>query len=471
MKIVLVYPSLAGSDFHVGDTPVLFSHIHAGLCSLSAVCKKEGFTDISVIDLRMLHGWDEFKKKVQDLKPDVAGVTLMSPDYDYAMKCIDIIKDVDRNIRTVAGGMHPTIRPGEMERNPNVDYIIMGEGEVVFPELLKKLKNGKTSERLIKGVRADVDKLPFIDRELFDFLEMPRDFFFPLPFVTIMAGRGCSYNCKFCSPAGKIMNGPHIRRRSVDNVIEELKQLKTLYGFKSLMIWDDCFAENKEWVMEFCAAYRKNGFDQPFTCQLRADIICRNPGMIKALKKAGLVMASIGFESGNDRILKFVNKGSTLKENFQAARICKRYGIKIWAYHIFGLPTETNEEALDTVKMIKKIKPYRSDAAFFTPRLGSVFYDYCKKNNLTLIDDHEQYINIPEIDKPKIRNIDYDFIRRLAIISKSPPLRVKIIRRIERMIFHKKNKLFRQKFQDEVRKSPEMNKMAILRLAHEAGRI
>ena len=469
MKIAFVYPAIFGSGFNTEKKDILFEQIHEGLAGLGAVCKKEGFKDITLIDLRLLEGWDDFAEKIRQLAPDVAGVTMMSPDYPYATRCIDIIKDLDPRIKIIVGGHHPTIMTQEVADNPKVDHIVTGEGEAAFPVILKDIEAKRPVARIIEGRRPDLDTLPFIDRELFDFLELPYDFFLPLPFVTVLAGRGCSYNCSFCAPASKIMHGDRMRRRSVDNVMNELSYLRDTYGIKSIQFWDDCFTESRDWVMEFCKAYRKNGFRQPFVCQTRADIVCKNPEMIKELKKAGLVMASIGFESGSDRILKFLNKGTTVAQNLQAAAICKRLAIKIWAYHMLGLPGERPEEAKDTVRMINRIKPYRSSAAFFTPHPGSALHAYCRKNDLSLIGDHDNFVMFPEVDKPKIKGIDYALMRRLAGISKRPSLSVKVRIRIERVFAHKKSKAFRVKLLEALKEHPGMNKMAVLRIAHKKG--
>lgn len=471
MKIALVYPSIFDSGFNKKGKSVLFSQIHEGLSILSAVCKKEGFTDINLIDLRALSGWDEFKTKIDDLRPDVAGITMMSPDYPYAVRCLDLIKESDPNIKTVVGGMHPTVMTGELAVNKKIDHIITGEGEIVFPELLRQLEKGEIPERVIKGKRPDVNELPFIDRELFDFLELPYDFFLPLPFATVLAGRGCNYSCRFCSPAGKLMHGPHIRRRGVDNVIEEIKHLNNTYGIKSIQFWDDCFTEDTEWVAEFCDKYRALSLKMPFVVQTRADIICNNPGMMRELKSAGLAMAAIGFESGNDRILKFMNKGATLRQNLEAARICKRLHIKIWAYNMLGLPMEKPEESMDTVRMIRKIKPYRSSVAFFSPHPGSSLYGYCKERGLSLIGAHDSFVKFPEIDTPKIKGIDYEYLKNLAKKSKRLSFWVRVRIRIERILVHKKNKKFRTKFRGELAQNFVMNKMAILRVARQKGTI
>jgi radical SAM superfamily enzyme YgiQ (UPF0313 family) len=222
--------------------------------------------------------------------------------------------------------------------------------------------------------------------------------------------------------------------------------------------------------MAFCDRYEAAGFTQPFVCQTRVDTICRYPDMMRRLKDAGLVMASIGFESGNDRVLQFINKGTTREQNVKAAKICRELRIKIWAYNMFGFPTERNAEARDTMRMIRRVDPYRSSAAFFTPHPGSFFYDYCKQHNLSLIDDHDDFVRFPEVDKPKIKNVDYDFMRKMAILSKRPSFRVKTKMRVEKILAHKKNKPFKTMFEEELKAHPAMNKMALLRTARAAGR-
>jgi len=463
MKVTFVYPSLVDSGFNAGGKDVTLRYIHHGLCYLSACAKEAGF-ETSLVDLRTFSGWEGFSEALRVNPPKIAAVTLMSPDYSYAMKAIDILKGISEDTKVIVGGIHPTIRPDELAANKNIDFIVKGEGEIVFVDLLKDIQAGKDNPRIIEGKAPDIEKLPFIDRYLFDCLEYPFDFFLPMPFFTIMAGRGCSYNCKFCAPASKMVHGKGARRRSVESVIGELKALQDKYGMKSFMFHDDCFTENKAWVTDFCSAYRKEGFKQDFICQTRADIICRHPDMIRMLSRVGLKMVMIGFESGSDRVLKFIGKGVTRKQNLEAAAICKRNGLRVWALHMYGLPTETNLEAQDTVSMMKKIRPYRSSAAFFTPHPGSYLYEYCKTNNLSLIDDHDDFVAIPEEDKPKIRGIDYDFMRSAAVQSKKLPFESKIAMRIDRMFGCRKNRHFLRAFRRTEKENPGMHKLDILSL-------
>ena len=202
-----------------------------------------------------------------------------------------------------------------------------------------------------------------------------------------------------------------------------------------MMIHDDCITEDKTWVIEFCRLYKENGFNQPFACQSRADIVCRNEDMIKLMAEAGLNVMFIGFESGNQRVLNFIRKGTTVEQNYQAAQICRKFGIKIWANYMLGIPTETKEEVMDTVKMIKTIKPDHYSPAFYTPHPGSDLFAYCQEHKLSLITSHNDYRRNPEGEK--IIGVDYGFLRNamkesmdevIKIQKSSKSLKNKIIR-------------------------------------------
>ena len=124
--------------------------------------------------------------------------------------------------------------------------------------------------------------------------------------------------------------------------------------------------------------------------------------------KAGLRGYFIGFESGSDRVLRFIRKGTKRAQNLAAARICRKYGIAIWANYMLGLPTETKEEVLETISMLKVIDPDYYSPAFYTPHPGSDLYDYCIQNDLSLIKDHDSFRRNP--DEAKIKGVDYEWL-------------------------------------------------------------
>ena len=421
VKVTLIYPGIAGipgGGFGTAGRSMDSGWISHGLILLGACAHQAGF-DVDLIDLRALRGWDHFREEILVRRPDVVGITMMSVDYNPAMRCVDIIKQTVPDTVVVVGGPHPTLATHEVAGHPGIDHIVTHEGEITFVKLLQTLANGGSLERIIRGEPPDLDALPFGDRDLFlrewraagyalDSPEVPFLPDLPPPFVTIITGRGCMYNCSFCQPAERIIFGKKVRRRSVANVIAELKLLREKYRFRSMMVHDDCLTEDPDWVAEFCEAYRANGFTQPFWCQSRADIIVKHEDMVRRMVEVGLRGFFIGFESGSDRVLRFLRKGTKVEHNLAAARVCRKYGIQIWANYMLGIPTETKDEVMDTIRMLREIDPDYYSPAFYTPHPGSDLYEYCQKHDLSLITDHDSYRRNPT--EVKIKGQDYEFL-------------------------------------------------------------
>ncbi len=417
MKVALVHTGISRCGFNSYGTSQEASWISHGLCSLSAVAKRKGY-DIELIDLRRLRGWNDFRNALLSLSPDVIGFTMMTVDFDTVRRGTAECRNVLPDCRIIVGGPHPSIMPDEVLALEGVHHIVQGEGEIVFVQLLDAISRGEDFPRSIKGIFADLDDLPFADRSFYPLPETPFHPAFPPPFVTIITGRGCIYNCSFCQPAERMIFGRKVRRRSVGNVIDELEQLRVSTGFNSFMIHDDCLTEDEDWVHRFCDAYVAAGFGKPFICQTRADIICKKPDMIRHLRDAGLKMFSIGFESGNDRILRLLRKGVTAEQNRRAAEICHELGIMIDANYMLGMPTETEDEMMDTVRMINEMEPEIRSASFFTPHPGTDLFNYCLAHNLLLTTDHREFRRNPY--GRKIKGVDYKVVRKMLWKSRGP---------------------------------------------------
>ncbi|MBN1456410.1 MAG: radical SAM protein, partial [Sedimentisphaerales bacterium] len=361
----------------------------------------------------------------KDNAGQIVGITMMSVDYDAAVKAAEIIKQIKPASKVFVGGPHPSICPEELEPLLCIDHVVRGEAEITFPKMLNDIADGKTLPKVVEGRRLEnLDESPWADRDLFESQEEPFVPFLEAPFVTLIAGRGCRYNCNYCQPAERIMFGKKVRRRSVTNVINELKYLHDRYHFNSFMIHDDCLTEDRQWVMEFCKQYKAEGFTQPFVVQSRADIICKHQDMVEALRNAGLKLCIIGFESGSDRVLEFLRKGCTRQQNLEAAQICRKLGIKIWANYMLGLPTETNEEVLETLSMLEQIRPYHCSPAFYTPHPGSDLFEIGKKMGIHLEMNHASYRR--NTYEPKIKGPDYKFLagvlsRSIALSEQATP--------------------------------------------------
>ncbi|MEW6202629.1 MAG: radical SAM protein [bacterium] len=413
-SVNLVYPGISTSGFytaHLGWAEA--SWIHHGLASLSAALKHRGI-GVSLLDLRHKRNWSHFRKAAASAQSNIFGITMMSVDYNTAIRCAAIIKSVKPDAFIVVGGAHPSIMTEELKDISEIDCIFTGEAEITFPQLALDLANGKSPERVVRGEPPELDDIPFADRELFGPYEYPMKYM-PAPFMTIIAGRGCRYNCNFCQPAERLIFGKRVRRRSPENVIAELTIMRDRYSFRSFLIHDDCLTEDAAWVDSFLKLYRKEGFTQPFACQCRADHICRRVELIRLMRDSGLTWLIIGFESGSQRVLNFLRKGTKVKQNLEAAQICRELGIRIWANYMLGIPTETKEEAMETVRMIRLIAPDHYSPSFYTPHPGSDLFTYCIEKGLSRIRSHSDYKRNPYGEK--IVGVDYNFLRRAVMLS------------------------------------------------------
>ncbi|MBD0315195.1 MAG: B12-binding domain-containing radical SAM protein [Nitrospiraceae bacterium] len=419
MHVTLIFPGIAlpGFDSFNKKRTIDANFIDHGLASLSAAAKARGYS-VDLIDLRALRDWTHFREEVKKRTTTVWGITSWSLHYPDVVRAVRILKEEREEAVVVLGGVHATIQTQQVAANALIDHIITQEGEITFVKLLDALSEGKRPDRILIGEGPELDDIPWVDRDLFDMtgeLATPMVPGLPTPFVTTNAGRGCPFKCNFCQPAERAVFGNRVKMRSQRNVVEELLYLKSRFHFRSWMAHDDLFFINHRWSREFCVQYTKAGFTEPFVCQMRADLMCRYPDVVKQMAESGLAWAMIGFESGSQRILDMFQKETTVEENIRAAAICKEYGIKVWANVMFGAPTETPAEVLDTVRMVWKIKPDHLSSSYFTPTPGSGMAEEVEKKGLTMVDPYNSSCRTP--NEAKMKDVDYDWLNQAIALA------------------------------------------------------
>lgn len=397
MDVTLLYPAIAAAGFGcLGRRPLSpETHlIHHGLASLGASLRAAGHS-VDLIDLRALGGWRAYRCQVRGRGSRLWGISVTSPERDLALRCARIIHQEHPSARVVVGGVHPTVCPHGFD-HPAVDFVVQGEGECAIVELADALESDFSPPRLQRGNPPDLDSLPFPARDLFDVQAEMRGGFYPTrlslptPMVTLIAGRGCAYNCGFCQPAERAVFGPRVRRRGIEHVMAELRWLRERYAFRSLMIHDDCLLEDRDWAMGFARAYARE-VGRPWFCQARADIVAGDGVLISALRKAGLVALSIGFESGSDRVLRLLRKGTTVAQNLAAAEVCHRHRIRIFGNYMLGLPSETPEEMMATARLVRAVGAAVNNVSVYAPSPGSDLYESCRRDGLLLSDEPWAY--------------------------------------------------------------------------------
>lgn len=380
-----------------------------GVAYIYEMMKKEfGKNDVGLIDMRRLKDWDHYWETLKDYK--ILFFSVMSTDYVFAQKCIEETRKRFPEMIIIAGGLDPTYSLDRWIKNTDVNYVLTGEGELAVPKLIKDIWAGNPIPRVQRGESIDVNDIPYIDRS-----DWEREFPYYMRywsgqhrFYTVLTSRACVYKCTFCAPASDLMFGrSKERRRSVENMMQELRQLKTM-GMKSWMIHDDNFAQNKVWINQFMDAYEKEFEPMPLIIQARCNVM-QDEAIVKRMRDVlGLEWAIIGFESGSDKVLRDLNKNATVSMNLKAAENCHKYGVRIFANIMFGTPTETREDALATLEMVKKIRPTHVSPTTFMPYPGSYLYDECKRKGLIIAEHGNRYAG-----QEKIKGVDYKFLEEL----------------------------------------------------------
>jgi len=359
--------------------------------------------DVDFLDMKTLSNDRELKLVLQGY--DLISFGLKSSYYSIGMQVIKIAKEL--GAKTLVAGYHVTAASDQILENPSIDYVFHGESEITFP---KFLANPSSFDREIFGEKPqELDLLPFMDRSIYrDPVEPVKGWWYGPGrerMISVMAARGCPYECAFCQPIEHNHFGRKLRRRSVDSMIAELQMLKDTYHPDCIMIHDDTFLIQPKWLEEFIERYPE--IDLPFWASCRADGVCDHPDLVKRLVKVGWELVSVGFESGSQRILDLMKKGTTVEQNLESAKIVRSTGAKIYANYMLGLPWETKSDIQATARMADTINAEMPSWAFFTPYPGCELGEQCIEEGLSLL-DRNSYNRCPS--GRKVKNVDYGYL-------------------------------------------------------------
>ena len=346
--------------------------------------------------------WDEVERKIREYNPIIVGIYVPSVKLKSALRVAEITKKINPNIKVVMGGPHPTIRPEEVLDNKNVDAVLKGEGESIFPTLVSDLSNGANQyiyeqSELIKNINTI--KFPARDKLL--------DHYSPNGYGHIISARGCPYGCTYCGSV--CIWHRTIRFRNLDNIMEEIKEVRDKYGTTDFTFWDETFTVNKKRINEFCDKIKPLNVN--WRCDTRIDVIDKK--LLLKMIDSGLHHISIGVESGNQETLDFIKKGITVEQIKKAAKILNETGVYWKAYLMIGFPNETEQHILDTLNIIYEIKPKRACLSIFTPYPGTELFDYCIANNIITNDicwerySHQSKLNYftPKIERKRFQEL------------------------------------------------------------------
>jgi radical SAM superfamily enzyme YgiQ (UPF0313 family) len=341
----------------------------------------------------------EIEQEINSFKPDLVGITSVSQNYNRAIKYAQIAKKYD--LPVIIGGTHISLLPSSL--TSDMDVAVIGEGEETIVDLFNLFEKEGNFERVASLKRIDgiafrnngkliltkrrkliepLDKIPLPARDLLD-----------IDIETYMfSSRGCPYRCVFCASS---RFWAKVRFFSAEYVINEIEHLTEKYGVKNIIFYDDLFIADKKRVRRISELLKKKDIlgRVSFHCSARADLI--DDEIVRLLKQMNFKRITLGLESGCSSTLRYLKANTVkVKDNMNAVKTIKRYGITCYSSFIIGSPQETKKDILSTLKFIEESQLDDFHINILTPLPGTPIWEYAKKRNLVSEDMNWEKLNI-----------------------------------------------------------------------------
>ena len=359
---------------------------------------------------------DQIVKEVEKFSPQVVGITcLFSAQFITVARLAKKIKEQFPEIITVTGGTHPSFLPEDsLTRAPDLDYIVIGEAEESFPQLLQALSKG-TGLESIDGLAwrdngsirinpkaryiQDLDTIPFPARDLLPIekyfkINTPFMFFSKSPRnISFITSRGCPFRCRFCSSCHYWGKGQ--RFRSIENVLAEMEELKNRFGVEELKFEDDNLLANTRRAKELFRAMIERKFNFHWNMPNGALVKALDDDeLLDLMKESGCYEVILAFESGDQEVVdKIIKKPLDLEKGKEIAKKVKAHGIDTHAFFIIGFPGETKAQIMNTLNYAKSIALDKIYIFLFNPLPGTGLYEEAIARGLFKQEDlyHENY--------------------------------------------------------------------------------
>lgn len=384
-------------------------HIPLGIAYISAVLKENG-QDVKVIDPRFSDCENDLISTIEKQRPDIIGFSFITPFADISFNRIKSVKERLPDCIIVAGGPHPTVDCMNTIKESDINFLLLGESEYSFLELIEELEKRRPNLKKVDGIIfkksgrvvvnkkrrfiENLDELPFPARELFPldkiFRCVPVRRFELYPYANLFSSRGCPFNCNFCQPTKRMLFGNKLRFRSAGNLVDEIDYLNEKYKLRYFDIDDDTFTNKRSRVMEFCDELVKRGLDIKWLCQTRSDKVDRK--LLLNMRKAGCYAVLYGIESGSQKILDLMNKNVEVQVQKEAVKDTNSSHIISFANIMLGYPGEDEEDLKRTLEFLNEVRPDYTVPNLTSPFIGTHLYHQAREQNLILISRYEQYL-------------------------------------------------------------------------------
>lgn len=389
-----------------------------GLAYIAAVLEQAGhvvfYLDCSAEHLTVGNIEEIILKRYESI--DFVGLTATTPLINNALAIAGFVKKIFPRAKTVLGGVHPSIMPDEVLNHPQVDYVVVDEGEITMRELVdgKEIstilglcfkKDGQIIKNSCRPLIQDLNTIPPPAYHL-----LPMSKYYPaiggykrLPAMSIFATRGCPGRCTFCYRTF----GGVVRKRSARNIIDEIKLLQKNYGIKEISFYDDTFTLFKDVIREFCRIVKEENIDITWSCFTRVDYI--DEELLKEMKSAGCHLILFGVESADECILKTVNKRISLGQVKKIVEMSRKIGIETRASFMFGNQGETEETIKKTIDFAIELDPDEAQFNIATAYPGTELFNWAEERGYITTFNWNDYsmsnvvLNLPGLDPKKMQ--------------------------------------------------------------------
>lgn len=375
------------------------------LATAAAFAKREGFDTVIRDSLSMGETYDSYYAFVAECKPDFVVLESSTPTVRSDLEIARRIKTLLPAVKILFTGLHVEFEQEDfLEKNTEIDFTIYGEYEVPTLKLLCALRDGidlaelpaliyrtdgvvrKNQEEKQAANVVKIQKNPFAkltDLSVFPWAEregLPNLNYFDgvcgleRPQLQLMATRGCPYGCIFCAWPQMLFRGPRYRKRSAQDVVDEIQANLAKIPYKSIYIDDDTFNISKDYVIELAGKLREAGIAGriPWSTMGRADLMDRPT--LTALAEAGLFSIKYGVESGDQGIIDEIDKRMNVQKNIDMIRLTKELGIRVHLTFTFGLPSDTVETIEQTIDLACSLPADTVQFSIATPFPGTEMY-------------------------------------------------------------------------------------------------
>lgn len=419
MNVLLINPPWQTKDGNIWHG-VKSTSPPLGLLYVAAFAESHGHKvrviDVDADELTL----DDIADVAREVQPDWVGITAVTKQITAGRLAAERVKRASPNSQIVVGGVHATAMPEELLRDPNIDYVIRGEGEVPFTALLDGETPGSIGGLSYRGGNP---LQPYQHNDMADPIEnldalptpayhlVPFDAYKPtigsyrrLPSVNMTMTRGCPGKCTFCNSAETAL-----RTRTAEHIVDEIQALQSKYGIREVSFYDDTFTIYKQNVERMCDLIVERGIDLTWSCFARTD--CVSPGLLAKMKSAGCHQIMFGIESADEKILAGIRKPIDLDLTRKAVRMVQDAGIDVRAAFMFGNPGETIETMQRTIDFAKSLDPDLCLFNITTPYPGTQMFDWAHKNGYLKTLDWRNYdlansvMELPTVTRDEINRM------------------------------------------------------------------